>query len=107
MGEGGAYAAAVEVDDVLALTQRKDDALIESIGAVPVEQAGLPQQIKGIAVCREMTAQTSTRSVPDLEFLDQDRIFETTLVEIAQCLGVVIELLAIKSRGLYKHSRGV
>jgi hypothetical protein len=67
----------------------------------------LPQQIEGITLRREMTAQTSARGITDLEFLDQDRIFETTLVEIAQCLGVVIELLAIKSRGLYKHSRGV
>jgi len=29
MGEGGADAAAVEVDDVLALTQREDDALVK------------------------------------------------------------------------------
>ena len=40
MGEGGADAAAVEVDDVLALTQREDDALIESIGALCVDQPG-------------------------------------------------------------------
>ena len=34
MGEGGADAAAVEVDDVFALTQREDDALVKSVGAV-------------------------------------------------------------------------
>ena len=34
MGEGRADAAAVEVDDVLALTQREDDALIKSIRAL-------------------------------------------------------------------------
>ena len=39
MSEGGADAAAVEVDDVLALAQREDDALIESIGALRVDQA--------------------------------------------------------------------
>ena len=41
MGKGGADAAAVEVDDVFALAQREDDALIESIGALRVEQAEL------------------------------------------------------------------
>jgi len=91
MGEGGADAAAVEVDDVLALTQREDDALIKSVGAVSVEQSNLPQQIEGITLRREMTAQTPARGITDLEFLDQDRIVETTLVEIAQCLGVMID----------------
>jgi hypothetical protein len=71
MCEGGADAAAVEVDDVFALAQREDDALIESVGTVHVEQADLPQQIEGITLCREMTAQTSAGSVTDLEFLDQ------------------------------------
>ena len=46
MGEGGADAAAVEVDDVLALAQRKDDALIESIRALRVDQADPSQQIE-------------------------------------------------------------
>ena len=41
MCECSADAAAVEVDDVFALTQREDDALIESVGAVHVEQARL------------------------------------------------------------------
>ena len=46
MSEGGADAATVEVDDVLALTQRKDDALIESIRALRVDQADCPQQVR-------------------------------------------------------------
>ena len=41
MGEGSADAAAVEVDDVFALVQGEDDALIESIGALRVDQAEL------------------------------------------------------------------
>ena len=41
MGEGGADAAAVEVDDVLVLIQGEDDALVESISALRVDQAGL------------------------------------------------------------------
>ena len=103
MREGGADAAAVEVDDVFALTQREDDALIESVGAVRVEQADLPQQIEGITLCREMTAQTPAGGITDLEFSDQGRIVQSAPVEIAQCLGVVIELLLIESGSLLKH----
>ena len=43
MGEGRADAAAVEVDEVFALAQRKDDALIESIRAPRVDEAGSSQ----------------------------------------------------------------
>ena len=39
MGESAADTAAVEVDDVLVLTQREDDALIESIRTMRVDQA--------------------------------------------------------------------
>ena len=38
MGEGRADAAAVEVDDVLALDKREDDALIESIRTLSVDE---------------------------------------------------------------------
>jgi hypothetical protein len=37
MREGGSDAAAIQVDEVLALAQREDDALIKSVGAVHVE----------------------------------------------------------------------
>jgi hypothetical protein len=56
---------------VFALTQREDDALIESIGAVRVEQADLAQQIVGITQCSQVTAQTSAGRVTNLEFSDQ------------------------------------
>jgi hypothetical protein len=56
-----------------------------------------------MTLCREMTAQTAAGGITDLEFLDQDRIVETTPVEIAQCLGVVIELLLIESGGLFNY----
>ena len=56
----------------------------------------------------EMTAQTPAGGITDLQFLDQDRIDETTLVEIAQRLGVVIELVMIESSGLFNYrSRAV
>ena len=46
MGEGRADATAVEVDDVLALTHRKDDALIKSIRTLCVDKTGCPKSLK-------------------------------------------------------------
>jgi hypothetical protein len=46
MREGCADAASVEANDVFALMQREDDALVESIGAVHVEQAGCRSKAK-------------------------------------------------------------
>src|ERR1035438_742748 len=100
MGEGGADAAAVEVDHVAALSEREDDALIEGVGTVRVEQAGLPQQIKGVALCHEIAAQPPAGCIADLEFLDQGRIFESALVEIPPRFGIEIELPLIESGGL-------
>jgi len=54
-----------------------------------------------------MTAQTPAGGITDPKFLDQDRIVEATLVEIAQCLGVVIELLLIESGSLRKYGARV
>ena len=75
MGEGRADAAAVEVDDVLALTQREDDALIKSIRALRVDQTGCPQQFEGITLRCEMTAQISAGRIADARVLEsgQDR----------------------------------
>ena len=56
MGKGGSDTAAVEVDDVYALAAREDNALVESVAALWVEQAETLQEIEGIALRREMTA---------------------------------------------------
>jgi hypothetical protein len=56
MGEGVADTAAIEIDDVFAMAQGKDDALVKSIRALRVEQAKLPQEIEGIAMSGEVTA---------------------------------------------------
>ena len=69
MSEGGADAAAVEVHDGFALTQREDNALVESIGALRVEQTRPSQQIEGVTPCRKVTARTSAGGVPDLVVL--------------------------------------
>src|ERR1700691_384166 len=103
MSEGGADAAAIEVHDGFALTQREDNALVESIGALRVEQARLSQQIKRITLCRKVTSQTSAGGVPDLEFSDQGAILQSAPVEITKCLRVVIELLPIENSSLLKQ----
>ena len=72
-----------------------------------VDQADLPQEIEGITLCREMTAQAPTGRIADLEFPDQDGIMHSAPVEIAHRLGVVIELLLIESGSLFKHSAGI
>jgi|HubBroStandDraft_3_1064219.scaffolds.fasta_scaffold39949_2 hypothetical protein len=56
MGKGGAKTTAVEVDDGFVLAQWEDDARVEGIRALRVEQAELPQKIEGIASNREVTA---------------------------------------------------
>ena len=106
MREGSADTAAVEVDDVLVLAQREDDALIEGIRTLRVDETDCSQQFEGIALCREMTAQTSSRSVTDAQFSNQGSIVKSALVEIAQRFGVVIQLLLIEGDSLIEHRRG-
>ena len=103
MREGGAGAAAVEIDDMFLLAQREDDTPIESIRPLQVEQADLPQQIEGITLTREMTTQASAGGTTDLEFLDQAGIMQSAPVEIVHRFGVVIELLLIEHGSLLKH----
>jgi hypothetical protein len=95
------------IDDVLVLIQREDDALVESISALRVDQADCSQQCDGMALRGEMPAQVPAWRLTDAEFSDQSRIINPAPVEITRRIGIVIELPLIKSRGLSKHSRGV
>src|ERR1039458_9017908 len=106
MSEGSANAAAVEVGNLFAFSQREDDALIESVGAVHVEQSGLPQQTEGITLCGEMMAENPAGGVTDLKVPDQGGIMQPALVEIEHRFGVLIELLLIESRSLLEHVGG-
>src|SRR6516165_962092 len=51
-----------------------------------------------------MPAQAPARGVADVQFLDRAGIMQSALLQIAQRLGVAIELLLIESGGLLKHS---
>ena len=103
MGEGGSDTAAVEVDDTSALAAREDDAPVEGVAALWVEQAETLQEIARIALSREMSAQAPAGGITDPQFFDQDGIAQSSLLEIAPCLGVAIELLLIESGGLLQH----
>lgn len=107
MGERRADAAAIEVDDALALLQRKHDALIESVCTASVNEAEPSQHIERMPLRIQISAQGSTRRVADAEFPEECRIMHSAPVEIAECLGTTIQLLLIERRGLLKHSAGI
>src|SRR5258707_14194132 len=50
-----------------------------------------------------MSAQAPAGGITDPQFFDQDGIAQSSLLEIAPCLGVAIELLLIESGGLLQH----
>src|ERR1700758_5702121 len=101
---GRTDATAVQVDDVLALVQGEDDALIESIGTSSVDEPESAQYSEGMTLRGERAAQRPAGCIADIEFVDQHRIMQSARVEIAECFGVVIELLLIESSSLFEHS---
>src|SRR5260370_11511853 len=50
-----------------------------------------------------MSAKAPAGGITDPQFFDQDGIAQSSLLEIAPCLGVAIELLLIESGGLLQH----
>src|SRR5262245_7139684 len=104
MSEGGIDTAAVEVNDASALAAREDDAPVEGVAALRVEQTETPQEIERKAMHREMTAQARAGGVADPQFFDRGGIVQSALLQIVQRLRVAIELLLIESGGLLEHS---
>ena len=107
MGEGGAEAAAVQVHDAAVLAAGEDDALIEGVVALGVDEAGVPQQIERATLGEEVTPQAPARGITDLQLTDQGEVAHSALFQIPPCLRVAIELLLIESRGLPQHRGGV
>src|SRR5258707_3615970 len=103
VGEGRADAAAVEDDDVLALTQREDDALIKSIRTLCVDKTGCPQKFEGMTLRCEMTPQISAGRIADAQFSNQGRMVNSALPEIAERLRILIQLVLIESGRLFEH----
>src|SRR5207244_9879633 len=96
----GNNAAAVEIDDAPALAAGEDDAPVEGIAALRIEQAQTPWKIERIVLSREMSTQAPAWGVANPQFLDRGGIVQSALLQIVQCLGVAIELLVIESGGL-------
>ena len=89
VGEGSADAAAVEVDNMLVLPQRKHDALTESVRAASVDEADPSQQIERMPLRHEVTAQHPAGSVTDIEFPDQIWIMPSAPVESVHHTGEI------------------
>jgi hypothetical protein len=107
MGEGGADAAAVQVHGAAVLAAGEDDALIEGVVALGVDEAGVPQQIERTTLGEEVPPQAPTGGITDLQFSDQSEVAHSALFQIPPCLRVAIELLLVESRSLPQHSGGV
>jgi len=103
MGERRADAAAVEVDDVAVMLQRKHDALIERVRAARVDEAEPLQHIERIALRRQISPQGSAGRIADAEFPKQSRIMHSAPVEIVERLGATIQLLLIERCGLLEY----
>src|SRR5271157_2367496 len=103
MGEGAAGAAAVQVDDASVLVAGEDDALVEGVVALGVDEAGAPQEIEGIALGEEVTPQAPARRITDLQFPDQGGVAQSALLQIPLCLRVALELLLVESGRPREH----
>jgi len=73
------------------------------VAALWVEQAETLQEIARITLSGEMPAQAPTRGITDAQFFDQGKIAQSSLLKIAQCLEVAIELLLIENGCLLEH----
>ena len=107
MGEGSSDTAAVEIDDASAQTAGEDDAHVEGIVALRIEQAETLQEIERKSLSGEMPTQVPAGGVADAQFSDHGGIVQSALLQIVQRLGVAIELLLIKSGRLFEHSSRV
>jgi len=104
MGEGSADTAAIEVHNLSVLAAREDNAPVEGVAALGVDETGALQRLQGIALVGEMTPQISPGGVAEAEFFDQSRIVHSALFEIPERLGVTQELPLIEGSGSLQRS---
>ena len=103
MGEGSSDTAAVKINNASAQNAGEDDAPVEGIVALRIEQAETLQEIARISLSSEMPTQAPTRGITDAQFFDQGGIVQSALLQIAQRLRVAIELLLIEGGGSLEH----
>lgn len=107
MGEGGRDTATVEVHDAPVLAARENDAPVEGVAALWVEQAKTLQELARVALSRQMTAQAPSGGIADPQFFDQDRIPQSALLQISARFSVTRELLLIEGGGFLEYGSGV
>src|SRR5258708_27805540 len=107
MRKSSPNAAAIEIEDAMVLTTGEDHARAEGITALRADQAGLQQQLQGIAEVAEMGAQFSARGKADAQFFDHGGIAESALQQVVHGFGMTGELELIEGRGVLEElSRG-
>src|ERR1035441_10609050 len=105
MREGGANTATVQVDNPASLMAREDDAPAEGVAAVPVDQAGVEQQIEWISPAGEMAPQVSSGRIADLEVFDDAGIVQSTGFQISDRFRMTMELKLIEGERLFQQLR--
>ena len=93
----------VEVDDASVLVAGEDDAPVEGVVALPVNEAETPQKIARIPLSGEIASQAPARGIADPQFLDQGGVAQPALLKIAPRLRVAIELLLVESSSPLEH----
>ena len=68
-----------------------------------VDQASSSQQGKRITLRGEISTQVSAGGITDAQLSDQSRIMKSALAQIAQRLGISIQLLLIEGRRLLEQ----
>jgi hypothetical protein len=104
MGEEVTETTAVKVNNASALAAGEDDATVEGVATLGVEQANTPQEMERKAASREMKAQAPAGSIADAQFFDQCGIAQSALLKVMQRLGVAIELGLIERSGFLEDS---
>ena len=107
MRKGRANAAAVEVHHAAMLAAGEDHAPAEGVVAPMVDQAGFEQHIERIVLGSEMTMYISAGSIADAQFLEERRIAQATLLEIARRFRMAVQLQLIEGHGFFQHAPGI
>ena len=105
MREGGTNTAAVQVDNPASVTAGEDDAPAKSVASLPVDQAGVEQQIEWISPAGEVAPQVSAGRIPDTEVFDDCGIVQSTVFQISGRFRMTMELKLIEGERLFHQLR--
>ena len=81
----------------------EDDALVEGVVTLWIDDAGVSQKIERIALGEEVTPQAPAGGITDLQFANQGAIVQSALFKIPECLRVPIKLSLVEGASLCQH----